>query len=395
MQHFEPYQTYQLITPSTLSTKYYYINAIKFSFFVTCKKENGYPFSVYSSFTVNKQMYFKSSLQKLIFITVIGVTACTPKDPKAVSPAEAVDSTAALQSVREISNQIEADADNAELYYERALIYFNEKYLNRALADIEDAVRLDKQNPLYQYHKGKILYAMNRTLDASKAYESALALKADYTEAQLKLAELFYVVKEHTKSINLANQMLAANPANADAMLIKADNQREMKDTAKAIASYQKVLEIDPTYYDAALQLGLLNSALQNKSTPEYFAAAIRINPKSTEAYFGRAVYYQQSKQYQKALTDYRKTIDMDPANDRAYYNVGIINFEVEKYDEALRSFSICIQMNNNYTEAYYMRGLIHEMRNNKAEAKLNYEYALQLSPEYLLAQEGLKRVTK
>jgi tetratricopeptide (TPR) repeat protein len=337
-------------------------------------------------------MYFKSILQKLIFITGLALVACQPA-PKNSQASTNTDSTAALVSVREISTQIEADPDNAELYYQRAIIYFNEKYMNRALTDIEDATNKDAQNPLYQYYKGKILYAMNRTLDASKAYESALALKPDYTEAQLKLAELYYVVKEHTKSINLVNTILGADPLNANAMILKADNQRELKDTAKAIASYQKTLELDPTFYDAAMQLGLLNTARKDKSAPDYFTAAIRINPKSTEAYFGRAYYYQQTKQYQKALFDYRKVIDIDPSNDRAYYNVGMINFDAEKYEEALRSFNICVQMNNNYTEAYYMRGLVHEELNNKADAKLSYQYALQLSPNYVLAQEGLKRV--
>ncbi len=340
-------------------------------------------------------MYFKSTLQKLIFITVLLVAACGQNKNKPAAETGGKDSTAALQSVRVISNQIEADPDNAELYYQRAVIYFNEKYMDRALVDIEDATTKDRKNPLYHYYKGKILYAMNRTQDASKAYESALALKPDYTEAQLKLAELYYVVKEHTKSINLVNTILAANPASADAMILKADNQRELKDTAKAIASYQKTLEIDPSYYDAAMQLGLLNTARKDKSAPEYFTAAIRINPKSTEAYFGRAYYYQQTKQYQKALFDYRKVIDIDPSNDKSYYNVGMINFDVEKYDEALRSFNICVQMNNNYTEAYYMRGLIHEMRKHGQDAKLNYEYALQLNPEYTPAKEGLDRISR
>ncbi len=361
---------------------------------MTCKKHNIIKILFSAHIIYTFQMYFKSILQKLIFITVLLVAACGQNNTKNASKTNPADSTAALQSVRAISNQIEADPDNAELYYQRAIIYFNEKYMDRALTDIEDAVSKDGQNPLYQFYKGKILYAMNRTLDASKAYESALALKPDYTEAQLKLAELYYVVKEHTKSINLVNTILANNPTHADAMILKADNQRDLKDTAKAIASYQKTLELDPTYYDAAIQLGLLNTARKNKSAPDYFTAAIRINPKSTEAYFGRAYYYQQTKQYQKALFDYRKVIDIDPSNDKAYYNVGMINFDAEKYDEALRSFNICVQMNNNYTEAYYMRGLVHEMRRNKQDAKLNYEYALQLNPEYAPAKEGMDRIS-
>src|SRR5688572_21684350 len=110
-------------------------------------------------------MYFKSTLQKLIFITVLLVAACGQNKNQNSTEINASDSTVALQSVRAISNQIEANPDNAELYYERAVIYFNEKYMDRALTDIVDATNKDGQNPLYQYYKGKILYAMNRTLE--------------------------------------------------------------------------------------------------------------------------------------------------------------------------------------------------------------------------------------
>jgi tetratricopeptide (TPR) repeat protein len=209
----------------------------------------------------------------------------------------------------------------------------------------------------------------------------------------MRLAELYYLVKEHTKSLDLLNTLLASDPINAGIYVLKADNQRELKDTLRAIASYQKALEIDGEYYDAAMQLGLLLAAKKNKTAKEYFTAAIRIQPRSAEAYFGRAFYYQQIGEFQKALFDYRKVIDIDPSNDKSYYNVGIINFDAKRYEEAMRSWDICIQMNNQNIDAYYMRGLVHESKKDYKEAVLNYQYALELNPNYLLAKEGIDRL--
>jgi tetratricopeptide (TPR) repeat protein len=313
-------------------------------------------------------MYLKTSIIKLIYVTAffLAITACNQQGAKPEQ--QAADSAAAITaSVKDISNRIESDPGNAELYYQRAKIYFTEKYLDRALTDMEDAIKFNAQNPLYYFMKGRILYAMNKTQEAAKSYESAIALKPDYAEAQMKLAELYYVVKEHSKSIDLLNTLIAGDPANAYAYSLKGDNQRELKDTLKAIASYQKALELDGEYYDATMQLGLLLAAKKHKSAKEYFDAAIRIRPRSAEAYFGRAYYYQQVKEFQKALLDYRKVIDLDPSSDRSYYNVGIINFDAGRYDEAMRSWDICIQMNNNHLEAYYMRGLVHEMIKKRA----------------------------
>lgn len=342
-------------------------------------------------------MYLKTHIIKLIYITALltGLGACNQQGPKTESQNKSDSTLAAYESVKDISNQIEADPENAELYYQRAKIYFNDKYLERAFIDIQDAIKFNAENPLYYFMKGRILYAMNKTQEAAKSYESAIALKPDYEEAQIKLAELYFVVKEHQKSIDLLNNLIAKNPASAPFYCLKADNQRELKDTLKAIASYQKSLELDGEYYDAAMQLGLLLAAKKHKSAKEYFDAAIRISPKSAEAYFGRAYYYQQIGQFQKALFDYRKVIDIDPSNDKSYYNVGIINFDAGRYDEALRSWDICIQMNNNHMEAYYMRGLVHEYKKEYQDARLNYQYALELNPNYTLAKEGLARLQK
>ncbi len=330
---------------------------------------------------------------KLIFISYILCAIVSCDSQNTVVNRKDKDSVIALPaSAEEISRQIEKEPDNAELYYRRAQIYFNEKYLDRALDDISQASALSKDNPLYYFTKGRILYAMNRTAEAAKMYESAIVLKPDYEEAQMKLAELYCIVKEHRKSIDLLNLVIARSKR-TDAYFFRGMNQKEAGDTAKAIASFQLAYELDPSNYDAVMQLGILSAAKKDQVAIEYFNAAIKINPKSSEAYFGRAYFYQLTGNFQKSLSDYRKVIDLDPSNDKAYYNVGYINFEAGRYKVALRSWDICIQLNNQYMEAYYMRGLVHEYQKAYEDARLNYEYALQLNPEYTLAKDGLRRM--
>ncbi len=344
----------------------------------------------------NTQMYSNSHLTgKLIFIICSFLVTLSCSDPKTGVSGTKSDSTAVpVAGAEELSREIEKDPSNAELYYKRAIQYFNQKYLDRALADIDQASSLSKDNPLYYFTRGRVLYAMNRTSEAAKMYESAITLKPDYEEAQMKLAELFYVVKEHKKSVDLLNLVIAQSKR-ADAYFLRGMNQKESGDTARAIASFQLAAEADETNYDAIIQLGLLFTEKKDAIAVDYFGRALKMNPKSSEAYFGRAYYYQLTKQFQKALFDYRKVIDLDPSNDKAYYNVGYINFEAGKLKEALRSWDICIQMNNANIQAYYMRGLVHETLKNPEDARLNYEFALQLNPEYQLAKDGLKRVIK
>jgi predicted Zn-dependent protease len=127
---------------------------------------------------------------------------------------------------------------------------------------------------------------MNKTQEAAKAYESAITLKPDYRDAQMNLAELYYVVKEHTKSIDLLNVLIAEDPTDATFYCLKGDNQRELKDTLRAIATYQKALELDGEYYDAAMQLGLLLAAKkkinQQRNILPQLSASTRAVPRRT-----------------------------------------------------------------------------------------------------------------
>ncbi|MFA6260631.1 MAG: tetratricopeptide repeat protein [Bacteroidia bacterium] len=340
-------------------------------------------------------MYLKTNRVQLIFVILplLLLIACNPQPDKVFTPVNPVDSMANNAAIKEASAAIEKDPSNPEMYYRRAISYYNLKYLGRALADIDDAMRLDAQNPLYPFQKGKICYAMNKTIDAEKAYTTAIALKPDFTEAQMKLAELYYIVKKHRESLNLLNSITAKNPDKQDAYFFKGMNYKETGDTGKAISNFQKALEYDKAYYDAAVQLGILYTAKGDKTAYDYLTSAIKMQRSNPEAYFMRGYYFQTQKDFQKALFDYRKVVDLDPSNALAYYNVGCINFDVKQYKEALRAFNISIQMQPSNAQAYYMRGLVQEIEGNKEDARLNYQYALQLEPEFQLAKERLQHL--
>ena len=305
------------------------------------------------------------------------------------------DSSEANAEIIAISKQIEDNPDNAELLYKRSIAYQYLAYLNKAEADINQAIIVDSINPLYRFYQGKLLYAMNQTIKASQAYQKAIDLKPDFTEAKMKLAELYFLVKKHKESINLVNSVIAYDNANAAAFQLKALNYKDMADTAAAVRYFQAAIERDPNDYDSHLFIARIFEAMHNKLAIEYFNAALRIKPNGLDALFGRAVLYQRNKLYKAALKDYRKIISADPSNYLSYYNVGYINFETAKFEEALRHFKICVQMKNDFIDAYYMRGLCYEALGNKKDALLNYQFIVENVPEHALAKEGLQRLSK
>ncbi|OYU96472.1 MAG: hypothetical protein CFE21_08770 [Bacteroidetes bacterium B1(2017)] len=333
------------------------------------------------------------SLQNLIFISLcFFYISCTP-NKKASSLPDPNDSLANTAAVKEISAQLEANSEDPELYYKRAQIYSNTKYLNRAEDDYLAAIALDSLNPLYHFSLARTLYAMNQTQRSAAQYEKAIALKPDYTEASLKLADLYFVVKEHSKSIALLNKVLLTDKGNAGVYHMLGMNYKELGDTGRAIYHFQTAIETDPTDFESNLYIANLYGARKNAIALDYYTAALKLRPKSADAWFAKAVFEQSVKNYRSALIDYRRVIDIDPGHFLSYYNVGYLNYELGMFDEAMRNWNICSRMNPSYARCFYMKGLLFEEQKNKADAKLNYKVALDLDPENALYQAGIKRV--
>jgi tetratricopeptide (TPR) repeat protein len=332
-------------------------------------------------------------MKKLIFITALVALlgACNSNNDKAFNKEQK--QLVSSKSVTEISIEIEKDATNPELYYRRANVYFEEKMLDAALADIEQSLVLSADQPLYLFFKGRILYAMNKTQDAAIAYEKAVTIKPDFEEAQLKLAELYYIVKEHKKSMDLYNAILANNKSNTTALFFKGMNFKEIGDTASAIQTFQKTYEIDPNHYDAVMQLGNLYAGLKNKIALDYYVTASRLKPKSAEPPYAAGVFFQQNSDYKKAVKMYEQALKADEKYYQAYYNSALINMEIGRYSDAIVNLNTVVRLEPGLVDAYYMRGICYEAMKNKEDAIVNYQYTLELDPKHEEAQRALSSI--
>ncbi len=304
------------------------------------------------------------------------------------------DSLEQVEAVKSISKELESAANNPELYYQRAQIYFNQGYLTRAESDLNTAIQLDSINPIYTFLLGRVCYAKNETKNAEKYYLKTLNIKPDFVDAKLKLADLYYLVKEHNKSIGFIQELIKSDAENATLYHNLGMNYKELGDTARAIYHFQTAIEHDPKDIESMLYVANLYAAQNNKLALEYYNSVIKLKPKNADAFFGRALLYQKNGVYNKALLDYRRVIAINPSFYKAYYNVGYLNFEIKNYKDAIRNWDIAIGMNDKYAAAYYMKGLVLEIQGNRGAALDNYNKALEADPQYKLAKEALEALS-
>ncbi|MBI4646279.1 MAG: tetratricopeptide repeat protein, partial [Bacteroidia bacterium] len=102
-----------------------------------------------------------------------------------------------------------------------------------------------------------------------------------------------------------------------------------------------------PDYADAYINrgIGYRKSGDYNKAIQDY-SKAIEIKPDFAEAYNSRAIAYNKSGDYNKAIQDYKKAIDLDPKDAGNYLNFSEFNIVTGNYNASLelieKAFSFC-----------------------------------------------------
>lgn len=293
--------------------------------------------------------------------------------------------------LKAVNKELVQDPNNAELYNKRAKVYLSLKQQEEALNDAKLAVKIDSTNADYYLTLVDAYFVMNNT---RLAKETLLAMERRFPQnevALLKLAELYYLVKQYQEAINYINKSLRIDETQAKAYHLKGNVYLEIGDTGKAISSFQTAIEQDNTYTDAFYDLGRLYGIKKEAVALDYFANALKLEPSHEQSLYARAKFYQDIGKYEEAVREYKSAISRIKTCDVCFYNLGAIYLEVKKeYTQALEYFSKAIELNPNYLQAYLARGYTYSKLDNLPSAKADYNMCLKLQPNYDLAIEGL-----
>lgn len=318
-----------------------------------------------------------------------------PSGKKEDSPPVVIDTTPIGKQLAEISRQITAHPYDASLYSIRAKIHLKRNDVNNAAMDITQALKLDSTKADFYLTASDVSLASGVPGQSIVALNKALELDTANIKAREKLAELYFIAMQYDKSIHYLDEILRRDIHDAKAYFMKGMNFKEKGDTTRAIGSFQTAIEQRADYYDPYIQLALIHTARGNKLALQYFEGALRLDPKSEEALYGRGMYYQEVQHdYDKAIQDYTNITLINPKNRNAWYNLGFVHYQYLKvYSEAIKHYSKAIECDPQWPEAWFNRGLTYETMGDIAHAKSDYEQAIKIRPDYEKAKIALGRV--
>ena len=333
----------------------------------------------------------------LLSIILASVSCKEPVAKEEKTPPVVLDTTPIGKQLAEVSRQIAKSPEDASLYHQRAQLHLQRNDIPNAGMDITRTLQLDSTNADYYITASDVNLAAGNPGKSIVALKKAMEVDGKNIKALEKLAELYFIAMQYDQSIQYLDQILRTDIHNAKAYFMKGMNFKEKGDTARAMGSFQTAIEQRQDYYEPYVQLALINTARGNKIALQYYDGALRLNPKSEEALYGRGMYYQEvAMDYDKAIQDYTSISEINPKNKNAYYNLGFIHYQYLKVNnEAVKHYSKAIECDPQWPEAYFNRGLAFETMGDIAKAKSDYQQALTIRPDYGKARIALLRVQK
>lgn len=184
------------------------------------------------------------------------------------------------------------------------------------------------------YLRGRALAAQGQWALARRAFELALAARADFTEARLGLANAFLELGELEAALDWAGK---AQEAGLPAAMLQAQAAARLKRFDEALSVLDTVLEQHPGNAAAWHTKGtVLLEAGKSAAALEAFQRSVTLAGPWPEILVNMATALNALGRPEEALSHARQALQLDPSNGFAMYMTGLTLLETLRVDEAV-----------------------------------------------------------
>ena len=222
---------------------------------------------------------------------------------------------------------------------------------NSALADFDEAARLDPENAAAQVERGRWLETKDRIEEAFAAYDAAIRINPSSA---------------------------AAHHRRGSALIAR------KADFTGGMAEFDTAIRLDPAYAAAHISRGLLFERLGDRGRAmAELDEGIRLAPSVADYYGFRASYHAKRGDLSLALTDLGEELRLSPRKAYVHHKRGRILEQAAELDGALQEFEAATRIEPSLVRAHIARGSVLERRGESARALEAYGAAIRDAQTY------------
>jgi tetratricopeptide (TPR) repeat protein len=296
------------------------------------------------------------------------------------------------EAINDINKAIELDPKQEACYTARGTIYASQGNYEKANLDYTKGIELYPKGYFAYYNRSKIKYKLedmdsscndlSETLKLLNKYDPKNTIKTEIDYSITNYCDstkisyyyqrgiAYYNLGKYTESIAIYTKGLSKFPTNAMALSFRGNAYYESKEYEKAIADYKASIENKENLI-TDIKENQQHTGLNNESINTYvdgFLATINLTTAQSNFALGK---------YEEALVEVEKGIKIAPNLKEFglenYYNVrGSIYMAMEQFEKAITDFDKCLQLKLSLPIAYINRAVA------KTNLKTNYKITSQ-----------------
>ena len=224
-------------------------------------------------------------------------------------------------------------------------------------------------------------------------YGIALLLNKQYSEAVNVLENTLVVIRD--------NESTTRNPTEIADLKVQSHYNLGLayyhnSQIKKAIAAYEKAVDLEPNFADAYGGLGVIYWRIGDLSAAiRHCQKAIKIAPENIEFHKNLTRIYWQKGMYDAAAVGYRIILELNPSEASALHHLGLILLSKEEYDEAVSCFQKGLQINPDNALTHGALGVAYYKLGEEGPAIHEFREVLRLDPQNQNAREMLERLLR
>lgn len=301
------------------------------------------------------------------------------------------------QALNKISQAIDNAPELAPLYVLRCSMYQDTGEPKKALADIDQSIRLKPDES--SYYQARAVLKWNR-LDLRDAAIADLIRAVELALPQTKraylliLSDYYKMMEQYDKAIEAANKSIAVSPEIPDGYRQRALVHMAQGRFQQALTDLQKALAVRSGQDDLDLLIARTYVRLNKpKEALTAFNTSLNKDQQNLEARLERGALHAKMEQYDLALADFEKVVLMSPQNSEVYYARSRAYAAMGEYMKAITDLSKSMELSNRNNESWLLedraRLYTYAERYNEAAEDLAKAYRFALNKPVYLFQRG------
>ena len=352
--------------------------------------------------------YMKKLVRNLSpFIVSFGILSAQTPELLLTEGQEKMKAGAFLQADSLFKKVLQLDNTYAPAMFQLTQLNLRLGNMVKAQYYIRDAVEVDREQYIETFNKmneiNTIMSDGGRAMkggrfdEAFQLYGTVLEQFPYFAEAAYSMGLAKFREKDFGGAVYHFHKTLELNPFHEKAQAAIANVTRNIfndgnnayrrGDLEGALASYNRVLEMDNNFYRAYYQIGVIEAKMRNLSSAiESYMNALEIKPDFFKCWFALGLARSKGGDKAGALDAFNQAIEIDSSYVKAHASLAEIYIGLKEYTKAFEVLNTATRVDSSYSKNFLLLGIVYTELNQFEEAIENLEKSVTLNPKDAMA---------